>query len=102
MVVAISADQPGEALHSLRISDTAQVALDFPGHEARKGSVCALDNRLELGESLAHEAMQQIAGGVAALDGDRHGARPCSNQAGGVERSRKCGDLDEEASFEHR
>jgi hypothetical protein len=36
---------------------------------------------LELGESVAHEAMQQVAGGVAALDGDRHGARPCSNRA---------------------
>ena len=94
MVVAVSADQPGEALHSLRISDTAQVALDFPEHEARKGSVCALDNRLELGESVAHEAMQQVAGGVAAPDGDRHGARPCSNRAGGVERSSQYGELD--------
>jgi hypothetical protein len=36
---------------------------------------------LELGESVAHEAMQQVAGGVAARGGDRHGARPCSNRA---------------------
>ena len=92
MVVAVATDQPGEALPRVA---TAKVALDFPGHEARKGSVCALDNRLEFGESVAHEAMQQVAGGVAALDGNRHGARPCSNRAGGVERSKQCGGLDE-------
>ena len=83
MVIAVSADQPGEALPRVA---TAQVALDFPEHEARKASVCALDNRLELRKSVAHEAMQQVAGGVAALDGDRHAARPCRNRAGGVER----------------
>jgi len=44
----LSLDAPSDlvALHPVA---TAQVALDFPGHEARKGSVCALDNRLELG-----------------------------------------------------
>ncbi len=99
MVVAVSADQPGKALPRVA---TAQVALDFAGHEARKGSVCALDIRLELGESVAYEAMQEVAGGVAALDGDRHGARPCSNRAGRVERSRQCEGFDEAGSFEHR
>ena len=84
MVVAVATDQPGEALTWVA---TAKVALDLSGHEARKRSVCAFDNRLELGESVAYEAMQQVAGGVAALDGDRHGARPCSNRAGGIERS---------------
>ena len=99
MVIAVSADQPGEALPRVA---TAQVALDFPEHEARKASVCALDNRLELSESVAHETMQHVAGGVAALDGDWHGARPCSNRAEGIERSRRCGGLDDAGSFEHR
>ena len=98
MVIAVSADQPGEAFPRVA---TAQVPLHFPGHEARKASVCPLDNCLELGESVAHEAMQHIAGGVAALDGDRHGARPCSNRAKGVERSRRCGGLDDAGSFAH-
>ena len=84
MVVAVSTDQPGKALAWVA---TAQVALDLSGHEARKRTVCAFDNRLEVGESVAHKTMQHVAGGVAALDGDRHGARPCSNRAGGIERS---------------
>ena len=46
--------------------------------------------------------MQQVDEGVVALDGDRHGTRPCSNRAGRVERSRPCGGLDEAGSFEHR
>ena len=59
MVVAVSADQPGEALPRVA---TAQVALDFPEHEARKGSVCALGNHLELGESVAHEPCSKSPG----------------------------------------
>jgi hypothetical protein len=78
MVVAVAADQPSVALPRVA---TAQVALDFPEYEARKSSICAFSHRLELGESVSHEAMQHVAGGVAALDGDRHGARPCSNRA---------------------
>ena len=98
MVVAVSADQPGEAFPRVA---TAQVPLHFPTHEARKASVCAPDHRLELSKSVAHEAMQHIAGGIAALDGDRHGPRPCSNRAGGIEGSRTCGGLDEAGSFAH-
>ena len=67
MVVAVSADQPGEAFPRVA---TAQVPLHFPTHEARKASVCPLDNRLELRKSVAYEAMQHIAGGIAAFDGD--------------------------------
>lgn len=53
-------ERAGEALPRVA---TAQVALDFSEHEARKSSSCAFDNRLELGESAAHEHPLQRAQG---------------------------------------
>ena len=84
MVVAVSADQPGEALPRVA---TAQVALDFPGHEARKASVYAGDyagSSLAVIPDITSDGIDDILVGAGRHNSDAGAAFVVSDSVSGT------------------
>jgi hypothetical protein len=71
MMVAGVADQPTEAATWV---STGRVPAKLLDDELRQGAVPALHGRLQRTEALRNESVEEIAGGVAAVECRAHGA----------------------------